>query len=170
MTDAFEHEHILHVGPSLALSDRQGDTLGNTRDTTLTREQLWNGVRYTVEVPQSLDASIDAAEVHRLATGELRRQIQRGSTHSVDEVSFSAERIEIRTVDPRPFAGSTLTISIEADEAAALRVRFHYVIRGLEPGRDVREDRARQRAYEQHDAQRLRAALQHIADARDASQ
>jgi hypothetical protein len=155
MQACLRHEHLITVN--------EPDTPHSER---LTREQLRFGLRHTVEVPQTLDPSIDAAHVRQLAPGVLARAISRGALTARDEVHFKDDdTIEIRADAAGAFAGSRLTIRIEEPTPQMLCVRFTYLLYGIPAARDEKEDAARRSAYEYHDAERIRAARRHAASA-----
>ena len=78
MASTLRHEHIVRI------NDPE-----NIVSPWLTREQVWRGLHHTVVIPQVLDQSIDAADVHEIGPGRLRRQIHRGSYCLADEVEFT---------------------------------------------------------------------------------
>jgi hypothetical protein len=142
------HEHLVRINDP-----------ANAGSAWLSRKQLWEGLRYTVLLPQSLDPSIDAANVQHNSDGTLQRTIRRGSITSVDVVELQAEiSLTIRANASSMFAGSTLTIRIEEPAPQILFVRFIYQLQGLEPGRTEEEDCARRDAYQASDIERVREA------------
>lgn len=155
MAPSLHHEHLFRINDP-----------ANFAGAWLTREQLWAGLRHTVEAPQVLDASIDAASVREIAPGTLQREIRRGSISMRDEVTLIPnESLQIRADEFGAFAGSTLTISIEEPAPEMLFVRFTYDICGLAPVREAEEDTARCSAYKHSDIDRIRAAREYAARA-----
>jgi hypothetical protein len=154
MTPSLRHEHLVRINDS-TIDSREW----------LTREQLWRGLRYTVELPQVVDESIDSAQVTEVAPGKLAREIRRGSMSMRDEVRLVPnELLQIRADSHGEFAGSTLTISIEEPAPRMLFVRFTYEICGLAAVREEEEDTARRSAYRHSDIDRIRAARRYIAN------
>jgi hypothetical protein len=146
MASTLRHEHIVRI------NDPE-----NIVSPWLTREQLWLGLHHTVVIPQVLDQSIDAADVHEIGPGRLRRQIHRGSYCLADEVEFTPnDSLTIRADASGLFAGSTLTMRIEEPAPEALFVRFTYEVCGLADARDEDEDHARRSAYHASDIERIR--------------
>jgi len=142
------HEHLVRINDP-----------ANAVGVWLTRQQLWEGLRYTVLVPQSLDASIDAASVTAAADGTLQRCIRRGAATAIDAVELrERDGLTIRADATGAFAGSSLTIRIEEPAPEMLFVRFTYELFGLEAERTEAEDRARCDAYRASDIERVRVA------------
>ncbi len=153
MTQTLHHEHLIRINDP-----------ANYAGEWLTREQLWLGLRHTVETPQVVDESIDAAQVTEITPGMLARVIRRGSMSVRDEVRLVPnELLQIRADAAGVFAGSTLTISIEEPAPEMLFVRFTYEICGLADARDEEEDTARCSAYKNSDIERIRAARTFVA-------
>ena len=149
------HEHLVRINDP-----------ANAAGAWLTREQLWQGLRHTVAVPQVHDESIDAARVLECSPTLLKRELRRGASSALDDVDLIiGESIVIRADASSPFWGSRLTIRIEEPQAEMLFVRFTYELHGLEPDREVEEDDARFSAYEAYDIERIRAARRHAAGA-----
>jgi hypothetical protein len=142
------HEHLVRINDP-----------ANAGAAWLTRRQLWEGLRYTVLIPQCLDASIDAASVAAAADGTLQRSIRRGTTTIMDVVELQEQQsLTIRADAVGAFAGSTLVICIEEPAPQMLFVRFTYDLCGLESERTQAEDRARRDAYQASDIERVRVA------------
>jgi hypothetical protein len=142
------HEHLVRINDP-----------ANTTGAWLTRRQLWEGLRYTVLIPQSLDPSIDEASVEAAADGTLQRAIRRGAATAVDAVELrDEESLTIRADGAGIFAGSTLTIRIEEPAPEMLFVRFTYRLYGLAAQRTEEEDHARRDAYQAFDIERVRVA------------
>lgn len=142
------HEHLVRINDP-----------ANTGGAWLTRRQLWEGLRYTVLLPQSLDASIDEANVVANDDGTLRRCIRRGPVTTSDVVELEDEAsLTIRADASSVFAGSTLNIRIEEPAPEMLFVRFTYELYGLEAERTEDEDHARRDAYQASDIERVRVA------------
>lgn len=153
MAASLHHEHLVRINDPT-----------NFAGEWLTREQLWAGLRHTVEAPQVLDESIDAAFVREVVPGMLAREIRRGSISMRDEVRLVPnESLQICADASGAFAGSTLTIRIEEPAPEMLFVRFTYEICGLSEVRDEEEDAARCSAYKHSDIDRVRAARQFAA-------
>jgi hypothetical protein len=153
MTHSLHHEHLVRINdPS------------NFAGEWLTREQLWAGLRYTVEAPQVVDQSIDSASVREVMPGTLAREIRRGHVSMRDEVKLVPnELLQIRADNSSVFAGSTLTIRIEEPAPEMLFVRFTYEVCGLAEAREAEEDTARCSAYKSSDIERIREARRYIA-------
>ena len=116
-------------------------------------------------IPQVLDHSIDAADVHEIAPNRLRRHIHRGSCCLADEVEFTPnDSLTIRADAAGLFAGSTLTMRIEEPAPEALFVRFTYEVCGLADIRDEEEDLARRSAYHASDIERIRQVRRFSAE------
>jgi hypothetical protein len=148
------HEHIVRINDP-----------DNVASPWLTREQLWQGLRHTVLVPQVLDASIDSAAVREIGPGRWRRDIRRGPSSISDEVDLVPnESLRIRADAAGVFAGSMLTIRIEEPAPEMLFVRFTYDLCGLDGARDQKEDHARCSAYQASDIERVRQARRHAAE------
>lgn len=155
MTEPLHHEHLVRINDP-----------ANYAGEWLTREQLWQGLRYTVESPQVVDESIDSAHVTEITPGTLAREIRRGSVSMRDEVRLVPnELLQIRADAASVFAGSTLTIAIEEPAPEMLFVRFTYEICGLADAREEEEDTARCSAYKHSDIDRIRAARRFVARA-----
>ena len=153
MLPRLHHEHIVRINDP-----------GNPAGDWLTREQLWAGLRHTVVAPQVLDETIDAAQVHEIVPGRLRREIRRGNGSIADEVELVPnESLCIRADSRGMFAGSTLTICIEEPAPEMLFVRFTYELCGLAELRDEEEDCARRSAYQRSDIERIREARRYAA-------
>lgn len=153
MSEAFHHEHLVRINDPANVS---GDWL--------TREQLWAGLRHTIESPQALDESIDAAVVREIMPGTLAREIRRGSTSSRDEVHLVHNvSMEICADARGAFAGSKLTIRIEEPAPEMLFVRFTYELHGLDEAREEEEDAARRSAYKFSDIDRIREVRRYAA-------
>lgn len=153
MTQRLRHEHLVRINDPASFA---GDWL--------TREQLWAGLRHTVESPQTLDHSIDSVSVRENVPGTLDREIRRGATIMRDEVRIVAnESLQIRADPAGAFAGSTLTIRIEEPAPEMLFVRFTYEVCGLADLREQEEDRARCSAYQNFDIERIREARRFLA-------
>lgn len=144
---SLRHEHLIRVNePSIAPAH------------WLTRQQLWEGLKHTVLMPQSMDQSIDATHLLELSPNTVRREIRRSSRISTDEVDWLAEQsLTIRCDARAEFGGSTLTIRIEEPAPQVLFVRFVYELFGLGGPRSQEEDNARRSAYEAADIERIRA-------------
>jgi hypothetical protein len=154
MASTLRHEHIVRI------NDPE-----NLVSPWLTREQVWRGLHHTIVIPQVLDQSIDAADVHEIGPGRLRRQIHRGSYCLADEVEFTPnDSLTIRADAAGLFAGSTLTIRIEEPAPEALFVRFIYEVCGLADMRDEEEDHARRSAYHASDIERIRQVRRFSAE------
>lgn len=153
MSQCLHHEHLVRINdPS------------NYASEWLTREQLWAGLKHTVESPQVVDESIDSARVTEVTPGMLAREIRRGPTSMRDEVRLVPnELLQIRADQAGAFAGSTLTISIEEPAPEMLFVRFTYEIYGLADVREEEEDVARCSAYKHSDIERIREARRYAA-------
>jgi hypothetical protein len=153
MSRSLHHEHLVRINDPANFSGEW-----------LTREQLWTGLRHTVESPQLLDQSIDAAFVREIVPGTLAREIRRGAMSMRDEVGLIPnECLQIRADARGMFAGSTLTISIEEPAPEMLFVRFTYEVCGLGEIREQEEDTARCSAYKDSDINRIREARRFIA-------
>ena len=153
MNQTLHHEHLVRI------NDPQ-----NLAAEWLTREQLWAGLRHTVEAPQVLDASIDSASVKEVGPGTLAREIRRGSSSMRDEVLLVPnELLQIRADAHGAFAGSTPTITIEEPAPQMLFVRFKYEVCGLDEEREEEEDTARCCAYKHFDIDRIREVRRYIA-------
>jgi hypothetical protein len=153
MAASLHHEHLVRINDP-----------ANFAGEWLTREQLWAGLRHTIEAPQVLDGSIDSAFVREVVPGTLAREIRRGSVLMRDEVRLVPhESLQIRADASGAFAGSTLTIRIEEPAPEMLFVRFTYEICGLPDVREEGEDTARCSAYKHSDIDRVRAARQYAA-------
>lgn len=145
---SLRHEHLVRINDP-----------ANAIGRWLTREQLWEGLHRTVLVPQSIDASVDAATVRETEPNRLTREIRRGRATMSDWVELTqGERLTIHADRASIFAGSTLTIQIEEPAPGMLFVRFTYELHGLEAGRTDEEDHARCTAYQQSDIERVRQA------------
>ena len=142
------HEHLVRINDP-----------ANPSGAWLTRQQLWEGLRNTVMMPQILDPSIDEVSVDTAADGTLQRCIRRGAATALDAVELrEQESLLIRADTAGPFAGSSLTIRIEEPAPEMLFVRFVYELVGLEAGRTEEEDNARRDAYRTSDIERVRLA------------
>lgn len=151
MTDVFRHEHLVRV-----------NDLTIDRSFWLTRQQLWNGLRHTVMVPQAIDDSIDAVDIVEGSADTLTRSIRRGHSTAADKVMLVADHSLTICADANGrFCGSSLTIRIEEPAPGMLFVRFKYELIGLGDDRSEEEDRARRNAYQASDIERIRAARQH---------
>ena len=140
------HEHIVRINDP-----------DNIVSPWLTREQLWRGLHHTIVAPQTVDESIDTANVSEIAPGRLRREIHRGPHCLADEVELApGDSVIIRADCKGSFAGSSLTIRIEEPAPEMLFVRFTYDVCGLEEVRDEQEDDARCSAYHSSDIERIR--------------
>ena len=147
------HEHLVRINDP-----------GNVVGAWLSREQLWEGLRYTIMTPQVLDRSIDDASVHEVTAHCVRREIRRGSQTMVDEVDLiHGESLTIRADAQGGFAGSTLAIRIEEPAPEMFFVRFTYDVCGLTEVRDEEEDTARRAAYLASDIERVRQARQFLS-------
>lgn len=153
MPQTLHHEHLVRINdPS------------NYAGEWLTREQLWAGLRYTIEAPQAVDESIDSAHVVEVMPGTLAREIRRGPISTRDEVKLVPnELVQIRADATGAFAGSTLTITIEEPAPEMLFVRFTYEVCGLADVREREEDTARCSAYKYADINRIREARRYAA-------
>jgi len=146
------HEHLVRINDP-----------ANPSGAWLTRKQLWEGLRHTVLMPQSLDDSIDEASVRTAADGTLQRHIRRGAATLIDAVELLDQvSLTIRADAAGVFAGSTLTIRIEEPAPEMLFVRFTYDLIGLEPQRTEEEDHARRDAYQASDIERVRVARRYL--------
>jgi hypothetical protein len=153
MGPTLHHEHIIRINDP-----------DNVISPWLTREQLWQGLRHTVLVPQVVDESIDSAAVREIGPGRLRREIRRGHYSMSDEVDLVPnESLRIRADRAGAFAGSMLTIRIEEPAPEMLFVRFTYDLCGLDGSRDEEEDSARCSAYQASDIERVRQVRRHAA-------
>ena len=153
MTPRLHHEHIVRINDPSNIAGRW-----------LTREQLWAGLRHTVIDPQSLDETIDWAQIEEIQPGRLRREMRRGKQSFADEVDLVPnESLQIHADDAGMFAGSTLTIRIEEPAPEMLFVRFTYELCGLAEVRDSEEDTARCSAYQSSDIERIRQARRYVA-------
>jgi hypothetical protein len=153
MAQSLHHEHLIRINDPANLAGEW-----------LTREQLWAGLRHTVESPQLLDESIDSAFVREVAPGMLAREIRRGAVSMHDEVRLvTNECLQIRADAAGIFAGSTLTICIEEPAPEMLFVRFTYEICGLEDLREQEEDTIRCSVYKTSDIDRIREARRYVA-------
>jgi hypothetical protein len=145
---SLRHEHLVRINDPANVIGRW-----------LTREQLWEGLRRTILVPKSIDASIDSATVRETEPNRLEREIRRGRATTSDWVELrKGERLTIHADRASVFAGSTLTIQIEEPAPGMLFVRFTYELHGLEAVRTDEEDQARRSAYQQSDIERVRQA------------
>ena len=147
----FRHEHLVRINdPSL------------TGTHWLTRAQLWNGLRHTVLMPQTMDTSIDHVDVREVSGSVVRREIHRGGSVATDEVTFDAELSMTICADASgQFCGSSLTIRIEEPAPQMLFVRFVYELVGVEEDRSEEEDHARRSAYQASDIERVREVRRH---------
>lgn len=156
MSNRLHHEHIVRINDP-----------ANVAGEWLSREQLWAGLRHTIEAPQQFDSSIDSAFIREIRPRVLHREIRRGSNALVDEVELVPNQsLQIRADAAGEFAGSTLTITIEEPAPEMLFVRFTYELCGLEAVRDEHEDTARRSAYRDSDIERIREARRYIARSR----
>jgi hypothetical protein len=148
-TQCLHHEHLVRINDPAIPSGAW-----------LTRRQLWEALRYTVLIPQSLDNSIDEASVSTADdNGTLRRIIRRGYSTTTDAVEVREQRsLMIRADASSSFAGSTLLIRIEEPAPEILFVRFIYDLIGLDAERTEEEDNARRDAYRASDIERVRVA------------
>ena len=147
----FRHEHLVRINdPAL------DGTLW------LTRRQLWNGLRHTVLVPQTMDPSIDHVCVREVSSCVFSREIRRGNSVATDEVTLQAEHSMTICADASgPFCGSSLVIRIEEPAPRMLFVRFIYELVCAEEDRTEEEDNARRSAYQASDIERVREARRH---------
>lgn len=149
----FRHEHLVRINDP---------TLAGTH--WLTRAQLWNGLRHTVLMPQTMDPSIDHVNVREVSASVVIREIYRGASVAADEVTFQAEHSMTICADASgQFCGSSLTIRIEEPAPEMLFVRFVYELVGAEEDRTEEEDNARRSAYQASDIERVREARRHAS-------
>ena len=148
------HEHLVRINDPT-----------NPASRWLTRDELWEGLRHTVLVPQTVDTSIDRVTIKQMTPTSLQRVIRRGIGTTTDSVDFEhQECLTIQADRHAMFAGSQLTIRIEEPAPGMLFVRFIYALRGLESNRSDEEDAARCAAYMKSDIERIRQARRFVAE------
>jgi len=105
---------------------------------TLSRAQLWNGLRLRAEDPVQFVIGLDSCRVIQRAEHELLRELRFGQLTVRDRVIFAPMRhvrYEVEAAGPVPAA--TLITTIEEPEPDQYFVRFEYDTKAVEGGEPV---------------------------------
>jgi hypothetical protein len=105
---------------------------------TLTREQLWRGLKLRVEQPMQFVLGLDECKIVNRGDNELLRELRFGRLTIRDHVVFiplRQVRHEVEAAGEVPAA--TLVTTIEEPEPEQLFVRFEYDTKPIEGGPPV---------------------------------
>ena len=99
----------------------------DTRVTSLTRSQLWQGLILRATEPEGFIPWLDTSEIQGNIEQGMQRYLNYGSYQIRDEVHFTAnEQVEYQSYDATTGAEFILRMKIEEPNPDALFVRFIY--------------------------------------------
>ena len=105
---------------------------------TVTREQLWAGLKLRAEDPSQFVIGLDSFHVVTRNENELVRELHFGRLTVRDHVSFAPMHHVRYQIEPAPeVPAATLVTTIEEPEPEQLFVRFEYDTKPLEGGPPV---------------------------------